>query len=446
MNMFLYVINPTSECLDHHTYHQLQNHKRGHESNLASANIISQYIAEDVEMQNDIRNDIIDNNELVNDSDNNNQYYAVNAIEIDEVISYKCSCSFEDSEGEAHIYDSSRIDSNTFTKAKLMNHNEVMLEPGAKISHGKTVDALLKSKSSVKGHEYDVCLNGCQLYGINDDQESCVDCDELQYKTDTEQSQTPAASMKLMSVGDMFSQMLADSATRELLHYRANWESVAGQLTNIFDGKNYKQLVQQGLFSNPNNIAIGLYTNGFVNQKKGKSSYTIVHAVLAILPGPKKPTHLDSFLGNGVEVCRAKIHLLLASGDIPAVADMTNIGSHASLFGCQICKTKGKASENRWHGIYFEDSSAPLRPLEDFKTGNPIKNVYQPSIFSELSTFFASSFFALDELHLVARGIGKHIYDLITVSLTKETKIFIPVRMIPSPPQNTHFSYQELVL
>ncbi|OAD65296.1 hypothetical protein PHYBLDRAFT_176214 [Phycomyces blakesleeanus NRRL 1555(-)] len=125
---------------------------------------------------------------------------------------------------------------------------------------------------------------------------------------------------------------------------------------------------------------------------------------------------------NGVEVFRAKIHLLLASGDIPAVADMAHIGSHASLFGCQICKTKGKAPDNRRYGMYLEDSSAPLRPLEDFKTGNPIKNIYQPSIFSELSTFSRSSFFALNELHLVARGIGKHMYDLITVSLTKETK------------------------
>ncbi|OAD74354.1 hypothetical protein PHYBLDRAFT_167768 [Phycomyces blakesleeanus NRRL 1555(-)] len=345
------------------TYYQLQNHKRGYENNLTSANIISQYIAEDVEMQNDIRNNIIDNNELVSSSD-----YAVNTMEIDEAIFYKCSCSFKDSESEAHIYNSSRIGSNTFTKAKLM-------KPGAKISNGKTVDALLKSKSSVKGHEYDVCPNGCRLYGINDDQESCVDCGKLQYKTDTEQSQISAASMKLMSVSDMFSQMLADPATRELLYYRANRESVAGQLTNIFDGENYKQLVQQGLFSNPDDIVIG-YTNKYLLQ-------------LAILPGPKKSTHLNSFLipiiseikdlevydlvikSNGVEVCHAKIHLLLASADIPAVADMTHIGSHASLFGCQICKTKGKAPDNRWHGMYFEDSSAPLRPLEDFKTGNP---------------------------------------------------------------------------
>ncbi|OAD80872.1 hypothetical protein PHYBLDRAFT_138425 [Phycomyces blakesleeanus NRRL 1555(-)] len=362
-----------------------------------------------------------------------------------------CACNFEDSEGEAHIYDSSQISTNTFTKAKLMSihlsqlmlqhriaraayrdivqfintvirdHDDIMMERGAKISHGETVDALLKSKSSVKGHEYDICSSGCRLYGINDNQESCVDCGKPRYKTDPNQSQTPAANMKLMSVGDMLSQMLADPATRELLCYRANRESVAGQLTNIFDGDNYKQLVQQGLFSNPNDIAIGLYTNGPIHQK---------------------PTHLDSFLipiinelrdleahglvvkHNGVELCRSKVYLLLASGNIPAVADMAHIGSHTSLFGCRFCKTKGKCPTNRRHGMYFDDISTWLRPLKDFKVGNPSKNIYQPSIYTQLSTFSGSSFFALDELHLIARGIGKLMYDLITVTLTKETKFY----------------------
>ncbi|OAD76904.1 hypothetical protein PHYBLDRAFT_62912 [Phycomyces blakesleeanus NRRL 1555(-)] len=137
-----------------------------------------------------------------------------------------------------------------------------------------------ESVKLVKGHEYDVCSSGCQLYDINDNQKSCVDCSKPQYKTDPKQSQTPATSMKLMSVGDMFSQILADPATRELLRYRANRESVAGQLSNIFDGDNYKQLVQQGLFSNPDDIAIELYTNGFANEKKGKNSYTIIHCII----------------------------------------------------------------------------------------------------------------------------------------------------------------------
>ncbi|OAD72708.1 hypothetical protein PHYBLDRAFT_168970 [Phycomyces blakesleeanus NRRL 1555(-)] len=367
---------------------------------------IDQSILDDVDMYYD-KNDTSNEDKSVSNSE-----YTMESMELDNTISYKCACNFEDSEGEDHIYNSSQISTNTFTKAESLTCSDIIcffFKPGAKISPGKTVDTLLKSKSSVKGHEYDVCSSGCQLYGINDNQESCVDCSKPQYKNDPNQSQTPAASMKLMSVRDMLSQMLADLATRELLCYRANQKSLAGQLTDIFDGDNYKQLVQQDLFSNPDDIAIRLYTNGFVNQKKGKNSYTIIYCIifnldpsirhpnkyllqLAILPDPKKPTHLDSFLISIINEL-SKVYLLLASGGIPAVADMAHIGSHTSLFGCHFCETKGKCPTNRWHGMYFDDISIWLRPLEDFKVGNPI-------------------------------SIGKLVYGLITITLTKETKFY----------------------
>lgn len=111
---------------------------------------------------------------------------------------------------------------------------------------------------------------------------------------------------------------------------------------------------------------------------------------LAILPGSRKPADLDSFLRpivnelkdlseyglvvkrNQTEICRAKVHLLICSGDIPAVADMAHLGSHNSSYGCRICETKGRSPDNRSHGMYFEDCKAPLRPLRDFLNGNPV--------------------------------------------------------------------------
>ncbi|OAD74058.1 hypothetical protein PHYBLDRAFT_145521 [Phycomyces blakesleeanus NRRL 1555(-)] len=120
---------------------------------------------------------MLHNVEIQHDGNN----YAVNTMKINEAISYKYGCSFEDSEGEARIYNSSRINSNIFTKAKLMSIHlsQIILQHRISIaayrdinlglrSATKTVDSLLKSKSSVKGHEYDVCLSGCLLYVIND--------------------------------------------------------------------------------------------------------------------------------------------------------------------------------------------------------------------------------------------------------------------------------------
>lgn len=43
--------------------------------------------------------------------------------------------------------------------------------------------------------------------------------------------------------------------------------------------------------------------------------------------------------------------------------------------------------------------------------------IYKPSIFSTLSSFSGSSFFGLDEMHTISHGVGKHLYQLITVDL-----------------------------
>ncbi|OAD65297.1 hypothetical protein PHYBLDRAFT_176215 [Phycomyces blakesleeanus NRRL 1555(-)] len=233
-------------------------------------------------MQHD-ENSTIDDNEFVSDSD-----YAMNAIEIDETISYKCGCSFEDSESEAHVYDSSRIGSNIFRKAELMSIHLSQLMLQHRISRAAYRDIVqfnlgLRS-ATVK--LLMLCLSPSQVSRAMSMMSVLVVANCMGLMTiknlvlTAANRDTKLIQSKLMSVGNMFSQMLADPATRELLHYRANPESVAGQLTNVFDGDSYKQLMQQNLFSNPDGIAIELYTNGFVNQKKGKSLYTIVHAVV----------------------------------------------------------------------------------------------------------------------------------------------------------------------
>ncbi|KAG2200803.1 hypothetical protein INT47_001334 [Mucor saturninus] len=129
-----------------------------------------------------------------------------------------------------------------------------------------------------------------------------------------------------------------------------------------------------------------------------------------------------------IEICRSKVYFLLASGDIPAVGDMVHICSHISTYGCRFCESKGRSPDNTSHGKYVDDSFAPLRRLQDYMTGNPIKTIYKPSVFSELSTFSGSSFFSLDQLHLIARGIGKHLYDLITIEISKDQKCYYTKR------------------
>ncbi|GAA5796807.1 hypothetical protein HPULCUR_002184 [Helicostylum pulchrum] len=149
-----------------------------------------------------------------------------------------------------------------------------------KISHGDVVDDLLKSKlKNIKGHEYSVCPTGCKLYGLNETTTVCEHCNENRFKGLSQQ--VPKSVMSIMSIGDLLAQMLSDPKTNQLLKYRSERETNdIGEITDIFDGQNYKDLIRKGFFTNPNDIAIGLFTDGFVNQKKGKTSYTIVHVIV----------------------------------------------------------------------------------------------------------------------------------------------------------------------
>ena len=144
--------------------------------------------------------------------------------------------------------------------------------------HGDVVDSLLQSKSSVKAHKYEVCQNGCKLFGLLEDEQLCPHCQAARYQDSN--TQVPRSTMKLMSIGDLLAQMLANSNTRQLLQHRANREVVPGVIRDVFDGECYKDLLSKGLFSNPNDIAVGLFTDGFVNQHTSRSSYTIVHVII----------------------------------------------------------------------------------------------------------------------------------------------------------------------
>jgi len=77
---------------------------------------------------------------------------------------------------------------------------------------------------------------------------------------------------------------------------------------------------------------------------------------------------------NGDVVCRSKVHMLLCSGDIPAVAEMGHFGQHTSKFGCRICEAEGQKPDNCKHGVYFDNASAAMRPLNDFMLGNPVSD------------------------------------------------------------------------
>ena len=141
------------------------------------------------------------------------------------------------------------------------------------------VDRLNLSRTVVKGHEYDVCPKGCRLYGAADLSSTYEFCQSDRFKSNVVVS-VPVAIMKIVSIGDYLSSMLANAETRELLQYRANRVAIPGHFSDVFDGDNYKELVSQGHLFNADDIVIGLYIDAFLNQQSKRASYTIVHVII----------------------------------------------------------------------------------------------------------------------------------------------------------------------
>jgi hypothetical protein len=86
--------------------------------------------------------------------------------------------------------------------------------------------------------------------------------------------------MKMMSIGDHIASLLSNDETRKSLHYAYNRETLPGYITDYFDGEQYKQFKAKNNFTCPDDIAMVLYVDGFVTQKKSKQELVIVHVLI----------------------------------------------------------------------------------------------------------------------------------------------------------------------
>lgn len=117
------------------------------------------------------------------------------------------------------------------------------------------------------------------MFKANDKQDNiCNYCGEHRFEFDD--SEVPAATMKLISIGDYISNMLANEETRKMFMYRTTREEEPEVYQDIFDGDVYKNLKQQGFFDGDLDIALALFVDGFTTQRKGKRTMTIVHCLI----------------------------------------------------------------------------------------------------------------------------------------------------------------------
>jgi len=161
----------------------------------------------------------------------------------------------------------------------------------------------------------------------------------------------------------------------------------SGKISDVFDSTHYINLRQKKVvidgkelphqyFQDPCDIALGLSTDGFVHFRNRKSTcwplilfnynlppedrFHVSEIIsLGIVPGPKKPIDMDSFLwpfieemlhlGAGITVFDPLLqstfvlhaYLISVFGDIPAVSLVMQMKGHNGQYPCRFCKIQG---------------------------------------------------------------------------------------------------------
>ncbi|CEP16043.1 hypothetical protein [Parasitella parasitica] len=244
----------------------------------------------------------------------------------------------------------------------IRDNDKLARESNPQIMHGPQVEKMMQQQTTLSAHSYDVCENGCKLYNLEDEATECQYCSHDRF--DSRNSNKPFQTMKIMSIGDIVSGLIANPVTREELRYRHNLD--AGHhdddeqpddeidrifIRDVFDADDY-QRIRSTHFTNEHDIGICIQNDGFVIDKRGSRLFAIIHVLilnyspnlrykneysiqLCILPGKKKPASFSSYLSlilaeiqwlstHGMVVntpdnlsIRLRVHCVVAGGDIP---------------------------------------------------------------------------------------------------------------------------------
>ena len=207
--------------------------------------------------------------------------------------------------------------------------------------------------------------------------------------------------------------------TAKKLDYRHNYKSDNSVIQDIFDGNRYHELQQQHVsidgkkqpykfFEDSREIALGLSTDGMCPFRRRKHSCWPVVLInynfppderthignitcVGVIPGPKSPKNLRSFLWPLIEellelaagtpavdvrnsvVFALRAHLLSVFGDIPAVSKFLEFVGHNGRYPCRFClilAIQGATAKggkhlycplHRYEAPFFQALNLPLR-------------------------------------------------------------------------------------
>ena len=250
--------------------------------------------------------------------------------------------------------------------------------------------ARAKELTGIEPVRYDCCVNSCICYaGHYKPLDKCPDCKEPRFSgRDSHGNPRPRRQFLYIPLIPRLAAFLQSAHMAKLMRYRSLHVHVPGVSTDIFDGENYQQLrgtpitvhnqpvhPPANYFEDHRDIALGLSTDGYGIFTRGQATawplilfiYNLppklhVHVehilALGIIPGPKKPARVDSFLiplheeliklAKGVHTYDIRSRnffllrafLLIIFGNFPAISMLMNMKGVNGLSPCRNCKIK----------------------------------------------------------------------------------------------------------
>jgi len=274
-----------------------------------------------------------------------------------------------------------------------------------------TLDGIQSRVASLAGIEpqfYECCIKSCCAYtGKYKDMTTCPFCKEPRYAN--KKARKRFTYIPLIPRLQAFA---GNKTMAEKMKYRGIYkaqEAEAGKTKDIFDGEVYKRLCRRCVhvgqnvyghyyFSDDRDVALGISTDGVFPHRRRKTTcwpliifdynlppdirFHLEHILsLGVIPGPLKPHDIDSFLwpllleleqlAIGVktfdalssELFMLRAYLIVAFGDIPAVAMLMKMKGHNGISPCRMCNIRGlrvpNQPKNTAHCVPHERSVHP---------------------------------------------------------------------------------------
>ena len=276
-----------------------------------------------------------------------------------------------------------------------------------------TLRAKAQALAGIDPLRFDCCVDSCICYtGHYTSLEKCPHCNEPRFEgTNARGNPKPRSQFFYIPLIPRLIAYLRSPTVAQTMQYRSQRQHDPGVLRDIFDGANYQALrgapitvhgepitPPANYFADPRDVALGLSTDGYGIFSRGQATawplvmfnYNLPPEIrfhsdnllaLGVIPGPKKPTDIDSFLiplaeelfrlATGVEAYDAlsnsrfilRAFLLVVFSDFPAVSMLMKMKGVNAISPCRSCKINAVPIPGETKRTYYVPPSVNLAGL-----------------------------------------------------------------------------------